>query len=483
MTENINMFSHQLLAEKIANTFDGHWANNSFVMAINGAWGTGKTHLMDNVIGVLNDSDYIKVKFNAWRFSQKEEIWRALLICIQDSCKSYVDNEENQKRLGWNENDVSIISKLFEDAERALYTAFTKEIPGEININTGNVLKTGLNMALKFVPWGNCGSEIIKKFLVKKNDSGEAVSPTVEKEDLEALWGIFSRSSIKRNIEKVTSVEQFRKSFETLIKAILKGEFSDATLKQELTKHTKNLKLVVAIDDLDRCLPENALEILEAIKLFLDCPGVFFMIAMDSNIIQQGLNVRYGQQDMVKVRAKDYYEKMIDLSFNIPALLEQNFFLYINSISKNGDDYIKMFPVLSIALKSNLRAWERYVYRADFNRTILMALANDSIFQKRNVLNAFLKLQCLSYQWPEFYRLLYDSKIYLAFEKICMAIVDYETRCIQDIREDIGKSVGEEIGRAIPDKLVIDIVRSEPQLASIQNYEGFNAFFTFDKIV
>ena len=338
MRENTNLFSHELLAKKIAAIFGQYDRNGSFVISINGAWGTGKTHLMNNVLSVLNDTDYIKVNFNAWRFSKKEEIWKSLLICILHSCREYIYKDENKKFLGWYDKDIEIISSLLDDTEKALYTAFTKEIPGEICVDTGNLLKTGLNVALKFVPWGNFGSEVINKFFVKKNDNGEEIETKIEEKDIENLWGIFTRSSTKRSIEKITGVEQFRKSYEDLLRAILEGDLNGDFLKHKLTKHNRNIKLIVAIDDLDRCLPENVLEVLEAIKLFIDFSNTFFMIALDSNIIQQGLNMRYAHNEFQNISAKDYCEKMIDLSFNIPALLENNLYLYIRHLSIYSND-------------------------------------------------------------------------------------------------------------------------------------------------
>jgi predicted KAP-like P-loop ATPase len=52
-------------------------------------------------------------------------------------------------------------------------------------------------------------------------------------------------------------------------------------------------RLIVFVDDLDRCLPEKALEVLEAIKLFLEVPGVIFILGMDQDVIRQGIEARY----------------------------------------------------------------------------------------------------------------------------------------------------------------------------------------------
>ena len=53
------------------------------------------------------------------------------------------------------------------------------------------------------------------------------------------------------------------------------------------------LNLVFLIDDLDRCLPEKAVEMLESIKLFLDVQGCVFVLAVDDEVVERGIAHRY----------------------------------------------------------------------------------------------------------------------------------------------------------------------------------------------
>ena len=47
--------------------------------------------------------------------------------------------------------------------------------------------------------------------------------------------------------------------------------------------------LVIFVDDLDRCLPEKTVQVLEAIKLFLDKHGCVFVLGADSNVVRSAV--------------------------------------------------------------------------------------------------------------------------------------------------------------------------------------------------
>ena len=73
------------------------------------------------------------------------------------------------------------------------------------------------------------------------------------------------RERTKIHIEQVKFLEQFQDKFRTLV-------------EQHVTNNGG--RLVVFVDDLDRCLPEKAIEVLEAIKLFVDAPVAFLCSAL-----------------------------------------------------------------------------------------------------------------------------------------------------------------------------------------------------------
>jgi hypothetical protein len=75
----------------------------------------------------------------------------------------------------------------------------------------------------------------------------------------------------------------------------------------------KDGRLVVFVDDLDRCLPENAVEALEAIKLYLDEANVTFVIGVEPAVVRDGIRHRY--RDIAALQDKEYLEKIVQLPF------------------------------------------------------------------------------------------------------------------------------------------------------------------------
>ena len=111
-----------------------------------------------------------------------------------------------------------------------------------------------------------------------------------------------------REVEKDSAPEQihaFREEFEELL------ERADID------------RLVVLVDDLDRCLPEVAIETLEAIRLFLFVPRAAFVIAADEGMIEYAVRQHFPDLPIATgpaTYARNYLEKLIQVPFRLPSL-------------------------------------------------------------------------------------------------------------------------------------------------------------------
>lgn len=77
-------------------------------------------------------------------------------------------------------------------------------------------------------------------------------------------------------------------------------------------------RVVVFIDDLDRLVPEKAVELLEIMKLFLDIPRCVFVLAVDYNVVITGLEKKFGS-GVDDLKGKSFFDKIIQLPFNLPV--------------------------------------------------------------------------------------------------------------------------------------------------------------------
>ena len=138
-------------------------------------------------------------------------------------------------------------------------------------------------------------------------------------------------------LRKTTTItlEEAKELFENSIgiKSTLRDDF-EAAIDECLEDGGR---LVVFIDDLDRCLPEKTIEILEVIKLFLDVPKCIFVIGVEKEVIEKGIEVRYKSNEQeIPISGKDYIEKIIQVPFTLPPIREEYMAAFIENLGIEG---------------------------------------------------------------------------------------------------------------------------------------------------
>lgn len=74
--------------------------------------------------------------------------------------------------------------------------------------------------------------------------------------------------------------------------------------------------LVIVIDELDRCRPDYALELLEVIKHFFEVPRVHFVLGVNLDALENAVRARYGSG----IEAEEYLRKFISFRVTLPAV-------------------------------------------------------------------------------------------------------------------------------------------------------------------
>jgi hypothetical protein len=135
--------------------------------------------------------------------------------------------------------------------------------------------------------------------------------------------------------------------------------------------HESGTILVLLIDDLDRCDPTEMLDLLESLKLFLDVEHVVHILAVDKEVIDRGVEVKYGKyvfaNDRKATLGAEYLEKMIQIPVYLFPLHEEQVrgFIRANDLSLETSGLIDL---LTAGLSPNPRKIKRVLNSIAFTR-------------------------------------------------------------------------------------------------------------------
>jgi hypothetical protein len=167
-----------------------------------------------------------------------------------------------------------------------------------------------------------------------------------------------------------------------------------------------NTRIVIFIDDLDRCSPKTAVEVFESIKVFLGMEGFIYVVGLSIDVISKLIEVSYGKDSLIK--GENYIRKIIQLPITIP---EWNDFDIIRNLigdlstrldKKYSDLVRKNKDVIARAAELNPREVKRFIN----NFIITYEIYSDLIDKKRITSGDLLLVQALKVRWYAFYSII-----------------------------------------------------------------------------
>lgn len=108
----------------------------------------------------------------------------------------------------------------------------------------------------------------------------------------------------EKESQSLQEISEFHDDFAKMIRTDL-----DAKGKQ---------RLVIFVDDLDRLEPNAAVSLLEVMKLFTDVERCVFVMAIDYDVVVQGVRQKYSG-DIPMSKCRSFFDKIIQLSFRMPV--------------------------------------------------------------------------------------------------------------------------------------------------------------------
>ena len=165
----------------------------------------------------------------------------------------------------------------------------------------------------------------------------------------------------------------------------------------EVRHEDPSRRIVVIIDDLDRCLPHKVIEVLESIKVMLDISGFVFVLALDESIVEQAIKDYYGPN--YGIPSKDYIKKLIQVEFRLPPLRKQDVIAYTQVLQQkighvDAQVSTALAQVVPIAVEDNPREVKRFINKVLLT-TMIMKGMGITLPTKHQI--AFI---AMDFRWP-----------------------------------------------------------------------------------
>ena len=131
------------------------------------------------------------------------------------------------------------------------------------------------------------------------------------------------------------------------------------TISTQIGELIGTSKLVIFIDDLDRCTASNILEMLEVIKNVLAIKNLVFVVTVDVKKIERAWELRYNS-NVAKLESVEHVEKMFPIMFSLPQKDYYSIEEYLDHlVGWIGNEYNKLRQHLIKSLTGNPRRMKR----------------------------------------------------------------------------------------------------------------------------
>lgn len=315
------------IAVNLTNIIDGQ--QDGMVLAIDSQWGTGKTtfiRMWQTLLDNVYKEKFSTLYYNAW---ENDYIKEPLVSVLSELNEQIVEKEKSLEIRGKLEKAMNELKPLVKSSGKVLLNVLTK----------GALEKYGV-----------CG--LLKEGLQQLSDNlGELAFEEVEME---------------KNIRKE-------------LKDKLKS-FQEAAVK----------KIIVFVDELDRCRPTYAIELLETIKHIFDLDKYIFVISLDKQQLGESVKTIYGSQ----MDTNGYLKRFFDMEYKLENPSITSFLKsksnFIRNKYKDSDYFIEWLEFFILNSTLTLREIDKLYYYTNLLLSTEVELFNLDIGEDESKVKSFL---------------------------------------------------------------------------------------------
>ena len=344
----------------------------SFIININGEWGSGKTFFIDRFQKHLEVKGHLVAKLDAWRADPSSDPIVSLVACIEKCIEPYVSKKIIlQDHLNAVHRAGGRLSKLIVPA----------------------LAKQGLKRFL-----GRDGFEGLSEILVDElsganskrlKDAIELVGDAVDSIEDDVLDSYTSATYFSKRVAdsqaQFEAIQEFSKAIEELLKSLFEKRKIEAPL-------------YVFVDELDRCRPTFAIEVLERINHLFDLDGIVFLVCTDSEQLAHSIKAIYG----AGFSSNEYLGRFF--SFRYELNVSEKYQLFDAIISEFDIDLSRLLLLRAVTSESVLRdVLCELVTNSRHLRQVLFLIRTYLIATDKKVdgICLFAEAVAVFYQYPE----------------------------------------------------------------------------------
>jgi hypothetical protein len=183
---------------------------------------------------------------------------------------------------------------------------------------------------------GKADNTSFKSLLEKGATISKRVLPSVAKTLSKRYLGEDFADIISNSAEAATDI------FEDEVNEYINKKDNLLAFKKELENYVEENNngnpIVFIIDELDRCRPDYAVEVLEKVKHFFNVPGIIFILSIDKEQLSYAIQGYYGSD---KIDTDEYLRRFIDIEYQLPDADAKTYAKYLFDYYSFGDYFNK----------------------------------------------------------------------------------------------------------------------------------------------
>ena len=435
-----------------------------FAVGIFGDWGSGKTTLMQEIQRKLGET-VVSVEFNAWRYEREPQLLIPLLDVVRGALVEWAAGKDAETR-----ERVRTVARKVGRIIRGLAVGLSGEVglPGAVKVkyDVGKSIDAFTMSSEPEQPqslYVAAFRELSQAFadLVVAMTPSTGPTRTASTSSTRGIadglkWLRFKQSARRRTSsgtgpdQAVTDIPQNRAG------PVQGGRIPVGPDGNVLTTGAQGVaKIVVFVDDLDRCLPDNALDVIESMKLFFDLPGFVFVVGLDEDVVQRAVRTRFPEPSGLAAGAtaasadvtvtpeaqlaRDYVEKIFQVPYRLPPMVAGQLNDLLEAMYTEAD----LSPGQLDDFRQRVAAHLQYVaVRGQINPREVKRFLNTYTLQMlvrpqldRDIV---LSLQALVFRYD--WRVLYDAILTdsILFSDALTRFRNGDDRAFEDLSPDLG---------------------------------------------